>query len=167
MAHKHTKHCYLCRKTKSTDDFYKHRNRYDGLRAVCKRCDHLTRRIRTYRLTLPEFMEMWKIQGRRCDICNTRFRSREDAVIDHHHISGKVRALLCNRCNSFILPLVEHEGALIDRARKYVRSHGNKSLRPKRYNSAHYGKSNAQHVSVARDTARLRERPARRKARPG
>ena len=129
------KYCYLCQKTKPTDEFYKDRRRYDGLRAVCKPCDHLTRRLRVYRLSLEEFMAMWARQGARCDICSKRFKSREAAVIDHHHGSGRVRSLLCNRCNGFILPLVESEGALLERAKAYLLSHGNMSVKPKRYNS--------------------------------
>jgi hypothetical protein len=40
---------------------------------------------------------MFNAQGGRCAIC--RRKSRKRLAVDHSHITGHVRALLCSRCN--------------------------------------------------------------------
>jgi len=62
-----------------------------------------TGKVRKYGLTLEQFDEFIRACGGRCPLCNVEFvassRSRECACIDHCHKSGKVRGVICKRCN--------------------------------------------------------------------
>ena len=55
-----------------------------------------------YDLTEQQYEEMLKNQGGKCKICNSEninAKSKGNLVIDHCHKSGKVRGLLCDKCN--------------------------------------------------------------------
>jgi hypothetical protein len=53
--------------------------------------------MRRYGITVAQFNEMWDKQGGRCAICPRPFAKTPH--IDHCHISGKIRGLLCFTCN--------------------------------------------------------------------
>jgi len=38
-------------------------------------------------------------QNNLCAICHNEFKPFKDIHIDHNHITGKVRGLLCSKCN--------------------------------------------------------------------
>ena len=65
---------------------------------------------RKYGLTLEEYNERLLNQNYLCAICKkeeTRINTRETdgkkhLVVDHEHITGKVRGLLCTKCNSIL-----------------------------------------------------------------
>lgn len=54
-------------------------------------------RLRRYNLTKEQLVELWERQGRKCAICPVEISL--DAPIDHDHATGKVRGLLCHKCN--------------------------------------------------------------------
>jgi Recombination endonuclease VII len=56
----------------------------------------LRRRARMYGLSLQQFKELSARQNHACAICKASDRF---LVIDHCHATGKVRGLLCGRCN--------------------------------------------------------------------
>lgn len=57
-------------------------------------------RLRTqYGLSVDEHAAMLQRQGGKCAICNGPPTSRRPLAIDHDHATGKVRGLLCDRCN--------------------------------------------------------------------
>lgn len=65
------------------------------------------RSLRKYGLTIEDKEKMFKNQNGKCDICKTPFygvwgtkERRSNCFVDHDHVSGRVRALLCIRCNS-------------------------------------------------------------------
>lgn len=58
-----------------------------------------------YGLTLDEFDEMVKKQRGKCAICKKK--PKPWFCVDHNHKTGKVRGLLCPRCNAYALPHVE------------------------------------------------------------
>lgn len=71
----------------------------------CMRCTNLWR---NYRITSADYDEMLKQQGGGCAICGRppelRIQGRTRRLtaylhVDHDHITGKVRALLCDGCN--------------------------------------------------------------------
>ncbi|HSU47261.1 MAG TPA: endonuclease VII domain-containing protein [Arthrobacter sp.] len=52
-----------------------------------------------YDLTAAEYADMWTIQGGLCKICKSPPMPGRLLVIDHCHVTGDVRGLLCHRCN--------------------------------------------------------------------
>lgn len=56
-------------------------------------------RLRRYGMTRGEFERMLGRQGNRCAGCGTKVEIGT-AHVDHCHASGRVRGLLCGRCNS-------------------------------------------------------------------
>lgn len=51
--------------------------------------------LRAYGLTEETYNEMFDSQGGKCLICGDALT----LVVDHDHVTGKVRGLLCNQCN--------------------------------------------------------------------
>jgi len=76
---------------------------------------------KSYGITLAQYEEMAKAQGGCCAICQ---RANWQALaVDHSHVTGQVRRLLCHACN---LALGQLEGS-IERAEavvSYLRAHG-------------------------------------------
>lgn len=54
---------------------------------------------RTFGLSLEDYLEMKRKQEDKCKICKT-FYTRTDLAVDHCHKTGKIRGLLCNKCNN-------------------------------------------------------------------
>lgn len=53
---------------------------------------------RTYGITELEYTLLLKLQNDACAICGKKQRYQSLAV-DHDHVTGRVRGLLCQRCN--------------------------------------------------------------------
>jgi Recombination endonuclease VII len=55
---------------------------------------------RSYGLSVQDFENMRRSQGGRCAICNSLPDGPHGVlVVDHDHMTGNVRQLLCNNCN--------------------------------------------------------------------
>lgn len=74
-------------------------------------------RIRAYGIEPKIYYEMLEQQGNGCAICNEPSIKRA-MNIDHDHKSGKVRGLLCDKCN-LSLGHIEKEGFL-EKALQYL-----------------------------------------------
>jgi hypothetical protein len=55
-------------------------------------------RLRKYKITGRDFALMYMRQGGKCHFCKISFAERL-AAIDHCHETGRVRGLLCYKCN--------------------------------------------------------------------
>ena len=76
---------------------------------------------RLYQITPKLYAEMFTAQDGRCAICNRhRDEFAKDFIVDHHHDSGKVRALLCPACNTAI-GLFGDSPEIMERAAIYIR----------------------------------------------
>lgn len=71
-----------------------HRNRHKHV--LRNREYHL---MKNYGLTVDDYNRMVTAQNGRCAICSTDTPARGRLHVDHDHITGKVRQLLCSRCN--------------------------------------------------------------------
>ena len=110
--------CKTCRVAQPIINFVKSTYVKTGYRSICKSCFnayyrkrrvekydlvrsyekkfHKQRRLKfEYNLTEAQFEELKQKFDNRCAICN----STQKLVIDHNHTSGKVRGLLCSKCN--------------------------------------------------------------------
>lgn len=82
------------------------------------------RTLRTYGLTQADWDNLLRSQGNRCAIC----RAEEPGLrgeswhIDHDHVTGKVRGVLCGRCNLGIGQL-QDDPAILFAAARYVAKH--------------------------------------------
>lgn len=81
---------------------------------VCK--DGLYR----YSLNRLDMIALHESQGKKCAVCDTAlemFVGRKGGFIDHCHKTGRVRGILCNRCNTVIGGI---ENADLQRMLKYI-----------------------------------------------
>jgi hypothetical protein len=74
-----------------------------------------------YSLSVEDYERLLTQQGGRCAICEGKNKTRRLAV-DHCHVSGKVRALLCSKCNSGIGQFDESRDLLL-KAISYLEKH--------------------------------------------
>ena len=106
------KYCPQCDSEKEVNEFYESQWRRDGRSSICKKCRADTydnnkegikfkRILSTFGLTKEEYMKMLDEQDGVCGICHQRERSIrfKYLAVDHCHITGKIRGLLCHRCN--------------------------------------------------------------------
>ena len=113
------KACTQCHVEKPLTDFYKKANR-SGFCAECKAC-HYERATRhrkanperfflyhkkaglksKYGLALEEFNKLKEAQTNCCASCGDAFERMENKCIqvDHCHVTGVVRGILCRNCN--------------------------------------------------------------------
>jgi hypothetical protein len=78
--------------------------------------------------TLEDFNVYWIACRGKCFICNkdmklpnnTQGQSLDVVAVDHNHINGKVRGLLCNSCNKAI-GLFNDNIELMNKAIKYLK----------------------------------------------
>jgi hypothetical protein len=58
------------------------------------------RRIRRkYGLDIEKWNKLWEAQHGRCFICRKPFSATRLACVDHDHVEGLIRGLLCTPCN--------------------------------------------------------------------
>lgn len=120
-------HCSKCREWKEINNFYL-RPDGRGRRTMCNVCQNkkqlewrednperynrIARRSEARRRgIICEDIELWystqlEKQGGRCAMPDCRLPAEDNRhgrlFIDHDHKTGKLRGLLCNRCNSFV-----------------------------------------------------------------
>jgi len=80
-----------------------------------------------YGLTIEKYNRMFKVQGGVCAICGEpeRRRKRSRLSVDHDHITGQIRELLCSRCN-FIIGAAEENLLLLRKVIAYLTKHSRK-----------------------------------------
>jgi hypothetical protein len=138
------KKCTACKSVKPPEDFYnghktkKQRNatnkKYPHSR--CKECEHkknkiyhkenrakvserqvMTHRRKKYGVSEEEYKNMVLSQNNICAICNKP--SHKTLHVDHDHITGKVRGLLCSSCNMGI-GMFQDDIDILNNAIKYL-----------------------------------------------
>ena len=122
-----SKVCTKCGLEKPVAEFGKHKDAPDGLRYSCKPC--FNQRSKSWRRRNPEYQKEWSKNNRHrhknaqlkykygiteadykkmlqaqnysCKICGLAdSQQRHGLHVDHCHATGKIRGLLCRRCNT-------------------------------------------------------------------
>lgn len=91
----------------------------DGRKSISNRKSHLKRK---YSMTIEEYDEMLAGQGGGCAICGRPPRPDISLHVDHDHATGKIRALLCFRCNNALGDFLDDETLLREAARYLARA---------------------------------------------
>lgn len=113
------KWCDRCNKTYGLKFFPPDRDGQWGRGPVCKLClkhEEENKRAEDIKAgliliakrettTVEELLELYKLQKGECAICHTPYKvetisKQRGLYVDHCHSSGKVRGLLCKKCNS-------------------------------------------------------------------
>lgn len=77
---------------------------------------------RKYGITFTEFKEMFEIQKSKCRICHKELELLDkNTHVDHCHFSGKVRGILCSKCN-LTLGYVKDSIVILQSAIKYLKN---------------------------------------------
>jgi len=90
--------------------------------------------LRHYGITAAEYDEMFAKQKGLCALCHSpeRARNRDGSLkrlaVDHCHLSGQIRELLCYECNT-LLAKAEDDVEILKLAISYLRKHQRKLMR--------------------------------------
>lgn len=84
-----------------------------------RRSESRGKKLRTYGLRQADFASMLTRQGNACAICCMPCPVFASLCVDHCHITGKVRGLLCRRCNT-ALGMFGDSQVLVERASQYL-----------------------------------------------
>ena len=111
--------CSKCGKEKDVDQFHIRKNRPRGYTSQCKKCrisypkkrsEGYTRNYdlkRMYGITSEIYDELLTRQNGKCKICQRHVsevsnKHKKNLCVDHCHDTGKIRGLLCDKCNRAI-----------------------------------------------------------------
>lgn len=108
------KKCCRCKQLKTTSEFTpcSIKEAADGFRPACICCQRDRELRKSYGINIDEYEEMAKKQDYRCAICGSddpqsplksnHRRHMKFFSVDHDHTTGKIRGLLCFKCNTGI-----------------------------------------------------------------
>ena len=134
--------CTKCGEWKELALFKKAPRVKSGRQAECYQCGYARRaanydkyrlsekkrEVRKYGITYEMYLEMLTAQKYKCaiDTCSVMDNDNKRRLhIDHCHVTGKVRALLCSHCNT-VLGKVKESLEHLDALKKYLISHRSK-----------------------------------------
>lgn len=55
-----------------------------------------------YGITIEQYAEMMQVQESKCALCRYIPSPRKRLAVDHDHVTGEVRGLLCHWCNKYL-----------------------------------------------------------------
>jgi len=122
--------------------FYKRKKHKDGLAYTCKKCANKQKREwgktetgkesrkrtnlkKRYNMSVDKYEKILDAQNYVCKICGKRETDKhqngeyKDLSIDHNHNTGKIRGLLCQKCNRG-LGSFDDDPILLKKAAKYI-----------------------------------------------
>ncbi len=128
---KKVKVCSCCKKERVIKDFYKQNDRKINVKSQCKICikkNYKADKQRDsqlkyrYNITLEQYDKMFEEQNGVCVICEQPNIANRRLCVDHNHATGKVRKLLCNKCNN-VLALADENIDILLKAINYLRKY--------------------------------------------
>lgn len=135
--------CSKCKEIKSLDCFSNSKSKKDGKHPLCKPCDSYRKKQRrinhphlekdrklltNFGLTPEAYDMLLKKQRNCCAICglsaSEHYVSNKKVrlCVDHCHITGDIRGLLCYTCNR-ALGLLKDNTIVLSKAVKYLNKH--------------------------------------------
>lgn len=73
-----------------------------------------------YGITIEDYDQMFELQNGKCKVCGSEDNGNKRFHIDHNHKSGKIRGLLCNRCN-LMLGHAKEDIEILTKAIQYLK----------------------------------------------
>lgn len=110
--------CNKCREIKSSNCFFARRGSPDGLHWTCKICFRGYNLRLRHGLSQEDYNAILEDQDFRCKICDS-LPKRVPLAVDHDHVTGKIRGLLCIQCNT-TLGRIEKHPQFLSRMQNYL-----------------------------------------------
>jgi hypothetical protein len=124
--------CSACRAELPLSGFDRNRAMRDGLNNQCRTCARASRdriiakdpakwreyqkawnRKHRYGLSVEEYAALAAVAGGKCQVCGQPPKAPFKTLdVDHDHVTGKVRGLLCRPCNTAVGVTNEDPGIL-------------------------------------------------------
>lgn len=79
-------------------------------------------REKKYGITTKEVTKLTELQDNRCAVCENIFKNTRNINVDHNHKTGKIREILCIKCNT-MLGLADDNIEILEKAIKYLKKH--------------------------------------------
>lgn len=86
---------------RNSDSYKEWQKEYDS-RPERKDSARNTWLIRKYGITTNDYDKILFLQGGTCGICHKENPVNKRLYVDHDHFTGKVRGVLCHRCNTLL-----------------------------------------------------------------
>lgn len=119
------KKCSKCKEIKNRSEFHNHKSHRDGLSSQCKLCAngkperHKAWHLKSnYGISLEDYNKILEEQHGACAICGNSPKAY--LCVDHDHITGGIRGLLCFHCN-VILGHAQDNIETLQKAIEYLR----------------------------------------------
>lgn len=136
------KWCRKCQDFRPLGSFQVCRTAPDGLQSLCAACNkavqtawrnanrekrrdyQLKSLLKKFKVTVQDYQNMLHAQNSACAVCqqpeSTTWRgTKRSLAIDHCHKTGKIRGLLCTKCNT-ALGLLKENAAVVKRLHDYI-----------------------------------------------
>jgi hypothetical protein len=121
------KHCQTCGVLQPLENYYQDKRKRDGHEARCRTCcsrrSLAGKRLRRWGVDQEEYDDRMRAQGGACAICLGASGATRQLAVDHSHATGRVRELLCGKCNTALGQLdedMERMERLIDYLKKWA-----------------------------------------------
>lgn len=107
------------------DEYNAYQRAYDAAHPEKVSADNRTQRLRRYGLTVVAYEEMLAAQNGLCALCGKVETHRDKRgeitrlAVDHDHVTGSVRALLCHACNTGVGSFYD-DPAVLRAAAEYI-----------------------------------------------
>lgn len=76
---------------------------------------------RTYGISLVDYLALWVAQGSKCPVCLRKMGAfKGNPHVDHDHVTGEIRGLLCGNCNHRVVGR-HRDSDLLERAGLYLK----------------------------------------------
>ncbi len=116
--------CSRCGGIKPASSFHFEPHRKSGLSLWCKDCVREKDRKHRFGVTAEDMERLLSAQNKTCAICGKPI-SEKTAHVDHDHVTGEIRGLLCGKCNPALGLFGDNEETIL-RAAIYLESYRKK-----------------------------------------